>query len=77
VPTRKKKPWERTQGKRPRKKSLKRFLSVCEDEKSGHDYLKSFPYDREKFEFVTEGGCGNTISVIERGLTLREEATRK
>ena len=61
---------------KPRKR-LKRFLIVCEDEKSGHDYLRSFPYDKEKFEFVTEGGCGNTISVVERGLELRQKAKKK
>lgn len=74
--SKKKQPWERTQGKKKPTKLLKRFLIVCEDEKSGHDYLRSFPYDKEKFEFVTEGGCGNTISVVDRGLELRQEAIK-
>lgn len=71
------KPWERTRGRQKPTRRLKRFLIVCEDEKSGHDYLRSFPYDSDKFEFVTEGGCGNTLSVLERGLELREQAKKK
>ncbi|MBK1835062.1 RloB family protein [Roseibacillus ishigakijimensis] len=77
MPKRQKKSWERTRDKRSRKQNLRRFLIVCEDEKSSRLYLQKFPFDRKLVEIETVGGCGNTISVVERGLELKDRAQKK
>lgn len=68
-------PWEiplaRGSASRPRR----RYLIVAEDSKSGLDYLRAFPIS-PVVQIESEGGAGNTISVVERALELREEALR-
>jgi hypothetical protein len=49
---------------------------VAEDAKSGLNYLLSFQIPPRFAEIVPEGGAGNTMSVVERALHLREEAVR-
>jgi hypothetical protein len=40
------------------------------------DYFLSFPVDSKLIEIVTEGGAGNTVSVVQRGIDLKNEAER-
>ena len=74
------KPWDKTKQKREsetqRLRSLHRYLIVCEDEKSSCYYLKSFPHDPSIVQIVTEGGAGNTISVVEKGIELKTRAQK-
>lgn len=59
-----------------RLQSLRRYLIVCEDAKSSLLYLKAFPYDRALVQVESEGGCGETLSVVNRGIALRAEALK-
>ena len=67
------KPWERA-GKALRNRSLRRYLIVAEDAKSGLDYLRSFQIPDNYAHIVAVGGAGNTVSVVEKALELREKA---
>ena len=55
-------------------RKLHRHLIVCEDSKSGADYLRSFKVPAAFVEVVVEGGAGNTCGVVERALALRQTA---
>ena len=74
------KPWDKVKRKRGRKvrrlRSLHRYLIVCEDEKSSRLYLQSFPYDRNLIEVKPHGGCGETLSVVETGIAMKEQAKK-
>ncbi len=59
-----------------RLQSLRRYLIVCEDAKSSRLYLLAFPYDRALVQIESEGGCGETLSVVNRGIELRNEAIK-
>ena len=73
----KSKPWSRPRlEKRPARK-LHRHLIVCEDKKSGADYLRSFEVPRELVEITIVGGAGNTDGLVERALKLREAAIER
>ncbi len=62
---------------RPKKtRPLKRYLIISEDSKSSLDYLLRFPVDKKQVEIVPEGGAGNTINVVRKGIKLQKEATR-
>lgn len=63
--------------RRKRNRPLKRYLIVSEDSKSSLDYLKSFPVDQSRVEIVSEGGAGNTIGVVLRGIELQKEAKKE
>lgn len=67
---------EKKAGEVTRRQSLRRYLIVCEDAKSSRLYLDKFPYDRALVQIESEGGCGETLSVVERAITLRTEAIR-
>jgi len=69
-------PWEISLSRRTRQRPSRRYLIVAEDAKSGLDYLVSFQIPAHFAEIVPEGGAGNTVSVVERALHLREEAAR-
>lgn len=58
------------------KRKLGRFLIVSEDSKSSLHYLRSFPVNPKIVEIVTEGGAGNTVGVINRGIELKEAAKK-
>lgn len=58
------------------KRSLRRYLIVSEDSKSSLDYLMAFPVDPKIVEIVPEGGAGNTVDVIKRGIEMQEAAEK-
>ncbi len=62
--------------RRKAKRKLRRYLIVSEDSKSSLDYLRSFSFNPKLVEIDTEGGAGNTVGVVERGIE-RVEAARK
>lgn len=74
------KSWNKRAEKKAREvkhlQSLRRYLIVCEDAKSSRLYLEAFPFDRAIVQVATEGGCGETLSVVNRGLALRAEALK-
>jgi len=55
-------------------RKLLRHLIVCEDSKSGADYLRSFQVPADLVEVVVEGGAGNTCGLVEKALDLRQAA---
>jgi len=50
---------------------------VSEDSKSSLDYFKAFPVDDKLVEIVTEGGAGNTVDVVQRGIAMMVEAKKR
>lgn len=68
------KPWERKAGRSTVVRKLLRHLIVCEDSKSGADYLRSFEVAADFAEVVVVGGAGNTCGVVEKALALRQAA---
>ena len=68
--------WERGQKERYQR-SLRRYLIVCEDSKSSLDYLMRFEIPQVYAEIVPEGGAGNTISVVDKAIELKDEAERR
>jgi hypothetical protein len=54
----------------------RRYLIVAEDSKSALDYLLAFKISPTVAKIVPEGGAGNTISVVEKGIELRDQAIR-
>lgn len=58
------------------RRSLRRYLIVSEDSKSSLDYLMAFPVDRKIVDIVPEGGAGNTVDVVKRGIEMQEEAEK-
>ena len=70
------KPWDKESGRSQTVRRLQRHLIVCEDKKSAADYLRGFKVPEDFAEVVIEGGAGNTASVVEKGLKLREQAVK-
>ena len=68
------KPWDKKSARREPVRKIQRHLIVCEDEKSGADYLRAFKVPEDFAEVVVKGGAGNTDSVVEKALKLREKA---
>ncbi|MEX2606255.1 MAG: RloB family protein [Kiritimatiellia bacterium] len=69
---------ESSSGKRRKNvRQLRRYLIVAEDSKSGLDYLLSFPHNETLVQIVSEGGAGNTLDVVDKGIEMRDEAARK
>lgn len=66
--------WDAKNDRKKQNRSRRRYLIVCEDSKSAVDYLESFRISEEFAEVVTEGGAGNTVSVVEKAISLKEEA---
>ena len=58
-------------------RKIRRYLIVAEDSKSSLDYLKSFPHNTDLVQIVPHGGAGNTLSVVKKGIELRDEAAAK
>jgi RloB-like protein len=71
------KPWMRKNARRPSTKPIRRYLIVCEDEKSGADYLRGFKIPSEYAEVVTQGGLGNADSLVEKALAIRKRAANQ
>lgn len=55
---------------------LRRYLIVSEDSKSSLDYLTAFSVDPKIVEIVPEGGAGNTVDVVKRGIEMQEDAEK-
>lgn len=70
------KPWDKKGGRSEVVRKIQRHLIVCEDEKSAADYLRAFKVPEDFAEVVVEGGAGNTASVVEKALKLREKAIK-
>ena len=63
--------------KRPEsKRKRRRYLIVSEDSKSSLDYFLSFPVDPKLVDIVPEGGAGNTVDVVQRGIDMKLEAEK-
>ena len=62
--------------RRPATRKRRRYLIVSEDSKSSLDYLTAFPVDPNIIEIVPEGGAGNTVDVVLRGIEMQKTATR-
>lgn len=60
----------RVSGSRP----VHKVLLVCEDKKSGRDYLKSFQSDAALVEIETLGGIGDPQTVVERAIAEKQSA---
>lgn len=54
----------------------RRYLIVAEDSKSSLEYLTRFPHDKNLVEIISEGGAGNTLSVVEKGIELRDASEK-
>lgn len=67
-------PWDIPLSRRAIRRARRRFLIVAEDAKSGLDYLRAFRVSPRVAEIVPVGGAGNTVSVVECALDLREKA---
>jgi hypothetical protein len=70
------KPWDKPTTRREPLRPRQRHLIVSEDAKSGLDYLRAFEMPTSLVEIETQGGAGNTVSVVERALELRDVALR-
>lgn len=68
------KPWDIALSRRTAQRPGRRYLIVAEDAKSGLDYLRAFRVPPRFAEIVPVGGAGNTSSVVEQALALREKA---
>jgi hypothetical protein len=66
--------WENRSDRRTQVRPRRRYLIVCEDSKSSLDYLTAFEIPQDFAEIVTEGGAGNTVSVVEKALELKKKA---
>jgi hypothetical protein len=62
--------------RRPARLKRRRYLIVSEDSKSSLDYLTAFPVDPNIIEIVPEGGAGNTVDVVKRGIEMQKTATK-
>ena len=51
-------------------------MIVSEDSRSSLDYLCSFPFNPKIVEIITEGGAGNTVGVVDKGIELKEAAQK-
>lgn len=69
-------PWDKKSGRKEAVRKIQRHLIVCEDAKSAADYLRAFKVSDDFAEVVVEGGAGNTASVVEKALKLREKAIK-
>ena len=68
--------WQRGHKERFQR-SLRRYLIVCEDSKSSLDYLMKFEIPQVYAEILSEGGAGNTVSVVDKAIELKIEAERR
>ena len=60
--------------RRPAQRAIRRYLIICEDEKSAVYYLRGFNIPTDYAEVVTEGGAGNTCFLVAKALELKEQA---
>jgi RloB-like protein len=71
-----KKPWELNNRRKTAIRPIRRYLVICEDERSSCDYLKSFQVD-SAFVQVETYGCGkNTDSLIEEAIRKKRLACK-
>jgi RloB-like protein len=70
----KKKPWELNNGRKTAIRPIRRYLIICEDERSCCDYLKAFEVDSD-FVQVETYGCGmNTDSLVAEAIRKKNSA---
>jgi hypothetical protein len=61
-----------------RTRELRRFLIVCEGEKTEPNYFRKFPDNPEVYDRIDIHGTGyNTISLVNEAIKLKEEARNK
>ncbi len=59
-------------------KSLRRFLIVCEGEKTEPNYFKKFPDNPEVYDSIDIHGTGyNTVSLVQEAIRLKNEAQNR
>jgi hypothetical protein len=59
-------------------KSLRRFLIVCEGEKTEPNYFKKFPDNPEVYDSIDIHGTGyNTVSLVQEAIRLKTEAQKR
>jgi len=59
-------------------RKLRRFLIVCEGEKTEPNYFKNFPGNPEIFDRIDIHGTGyNTVSLINEAIRLKNEALKR
>jgi hypothetical protein len=69
--------WDKKNTRPKQVRQLQRHLIVCEDKKSAADYLRAFAVSPAYAEVTVEGGAGNTCSVVEKAVELRDKALSK
>jgi len=59
-------------------RNLRRFLIVCEGEKTEPNYFKKFPENPEVYDKIDIHGTGyNTLSLINEAVRLKDEAQKR
>ena len=59
-------------------RELRRFLIVCEGEKTEPNYFKEFPDNPEVYDSIDIRGTGyNTISLVKKAITLKKDAEKR
>lgn len=59
-------------------KSVRRFLIVCEGEKTEPNYFKKFPDNPEVYDSIDIHGTGyNTVSLVQEAIRLKNEAQKR
>jgi hypothetical protein len=59
-------------------RKLRRFLIVCEGEKTEPNYFRKFPENPEVFDRIDIHGTGyNTISLVNEAIRLKDEALKR
>jgi hypothetical protein len=66
--------WDQGHRVRPPRRAQRRFLILCEDEKSSVLYLKKFPIARQVVQVECFGTGMNTDSIMEVALTRKKDA---
>lgn len=70
----KSKGWDQGHRVRPQRRAQRRFLVLCEDEKSSVLYLKKFPIARQVVQVECFGTGMNTDSIMEVALNYKKDA---
>ena len=72
----KKKPWELNNRRKTAIRPIRRYLIICEDERSSCDYLKAFEVD-SAFVQVETYGCGmNTDALVAEAIRRKNSAPK-
>jgi len=64
--------------RRTKTRELRRFLIVCEGEKTEPNYFRMFPENNEVYDEIDIHGTGyNTESLVKKAIELKNEAIKK